>query len=418
MKFEDGEVRARACVFELAGFARALCWCWDQTLADHWTMNNAESDIGNIYACRSVPLRRSVKPMIKFLEGLDRTAGVDFWRRHLLDAIPTPFLQAHPEAPRAAVNATVHREVCAKHSSLTKRFGIMPSSLVTAAWAIVLSAHTGSLDVVFGQIMSGRNAPIKDVDTMTGNAVNKVARRVIVNPETSVLETLRRVQLEQIEVSKYEHISLADLVSQGLPVNGLFRSLLNFKNLAGGRKESGGEREWSTEDVLGTHRPGSLDGQDLPFVSATVFMIASLSVDNEMKALSVTPSSTGSFFVEVSYSSGVITQREVDTILDHFETALTFLMNHPDATIDDVELTSAVEKRRLLFGVNPPHPLHGPLSPALNVSELIEWQVTKTPQRIALQFEQEVFLTYGQMDSLSNALARSLINGGIKRGTL
>ncbi|KAF8584773.1 acetyl-CoA synthetase-like protein [Ramaria rubella] len=400
MKFEDGEVRARVCVFELAGFARALCWCWDQTLADHWTISNAEADICNIYACRSVPLRRSVKPMVKFLEGLDRTAGVDFWRRHLLDAIPTPFLQAHPEAPRAAVNATVHREVCAKHSSLTKRFGIMPSSLVTAAWAIVLSAHTGSLDVVFGQIMSGRNAPIKDVDSMAGNTANKVARRVILNPETSVLETLRRVQLEQIEVSKYEHISLADLVSQGLPVNGLFRSLLNFKNLSGDQKESGGERKWSTEDVLGTYRPGSLDGQDLPF------------------ALSVTPSSSGSFFVEVSYSREVITQREVDTILDHFETALTFLMNHPDATIDDVELTSAVEKRRLLFGVNPPHPLHGLLSPALNVSELIEWQVTKTPQRIALQFEQEVFLTYGQMDSLSNALARSLINGGIKRGTL
>ncbi|KAF8575295.1 acetyl-CoA synthetase-like protein [Ramaria rubella] len=400
MKFEHGEVRARACVFELDGFARALCWSWDQTLADHWTMNNAESDIGNIYTCRSVPLRRSVKQMIKFLEGLDRTAGVDFWRRHLLDAIPTSFLQAHPEAPSAAVNATVHREVCTKHSSLTKRFGIMPSSLVTAAWSIVLSAHTGSVDVVFGQIMSGRNAPIKDVDSMAGNTANKVARRVILNPEISVLETLRRLQLEQVEVSKHEHITLTDLISQGLPVNGLFRSLLNFKNLPRDQKEAGGEREWSTEDVLGTHRPGSLDGQDLPF------------------ALSVTPSSTGSFFLEVSYTREVVTRREVDTILDHFETALLFLMNHPDATIGDVELTSGVEKRRLLFGLNPPHPLNELLSPALNVSQLIEWQVMKTPQRIALQFEQEVFLTYGEMDSLSNALARSLINSGIKRGTL
>ena len=35
-----------------------------------------------------------------------------------------------------------------------------------------------------------------------------------------------------------------------------------------------------------------------------------------------------------------------------------------------------------------------------------------------LQFEQDVFLTYKQMDGLSNALARTLITRGVRRGTL
>ncbi|KAF8572550.1 AMP-dependent synthetase and ligase, partial [Ramaria rubella] len=41
-----------------------------------------------------------------------------------------------------------------------------------------------------------------------------------------------------------------------------------------------------------------------------------------------------------------------------------------------------------------------------------------TQTSLQLQFEQEVFLTYGEMDSLSNALARSLLDHGSKRGTL
>ncbi|KAF8584768.1 acetyl-CoA synthetase-like protein [Ramaria rubella] len=390
VKFEPGELQTRLCVFEVNGVPRVLAWSSHHALLDHWSMNNAESDIGDMYAGRPLPPRRSFKPMIKYLEGLDRTAGLDFWRRHLLDATPTSFLQALPGAPRAVADAAVCREVRTDHSSLTKQFGIMASSLVTAAWSIVLSAHTGGPDVVFGQIMSGRSievpfryAPIKDIDSMAGNTLNTVARRVILKSEASVLHTLREIQSEQIKVSKHEHIALADLISEGIPVSSLFRSLLNFTNLPGDQKQAASEIEDATDYVLWNHKPGGLDGQDFPF------------------GLSVTPLGTDGFSVEGSYSNCVAV----------FDT-------HPDATVRDVNLISASEEQRLLWGRNPPFPLDALLSPAQNISELIERQVRKTPQRIALQFDQEVFLTYSQMDNLSNALACKLVNGSVKRGAL
>jgi hypothetical protein len=71
---------------------------------------------------------------------------------------------------------------------------------------------------------------------MAGNTINTVARRVILNPNTPVLETLRAIQSEQIEISKHEHIALVELISQGIPVSSLFRSLLNFTNLPGDQK--------------------------------------------------------------------------------------------------------------------------------------------------------------------------------------
>ena len=68
---------------------------------------------------------------------------------------------------------------------------------------------------------------------MTGITINTVARRVILDPEATVLETLRRVQFDQSEISKHEHITLADLLSDGIPVSGLFKTLLNLSQHVG-----------------------------------------------------------------------------------------------------------------------------------------------------------------------------------------
>ncbi|KAF8572601.1 hypothetical protein K439DRAFT_1321833, partial [Ramaria rubella] len=167
-----------ACVFELDGFARVLVWCMHHALFDGWAMDNVISDLQDLYDRRPLPGRRSFKPMIKYLESLDRTAGVDFWRSHLENASPTPFLQTPPGAPRVTADATVTREIHTGHDSFSRVAGIMPSTLVTGAWSIVLAAHANCSDVVFGQVLAGRSAPIRGIESMTGVTLNTVARRV------------------------------------------------------------------------------------------------------------------------------------------------------------------------------------------------------------------------------------------------
>lgn len=74
------------------------------------------------------------------------------------------------------------------------------------------------------------DAPIRDIESMTGVMINTVPRRVILNPEATILETLQQIQSEQSEISKYENISLAELQSAGIPVSSMFNTLLNFKS--------------------------------------------------------------------------------------------------------------------------------------------------------------------------------------------
>jgi Condensation domain len=155
--FKNGELLTRVCIFELDGYARVLVWSLHHALTDHWAIHSYVSDIGDTYASRPLPSRRPFKSMIKYLERLDRTVGLDFWRGHLQNVTPTPFLLGHPGSRRVISDKTATREVLVDHRSLTKQFGILASTLVTAAWSIVLAAHSNCTDVTFGQALAGRS---------------------------------------------------------------------------------------------------------------------------------------------------------------------------------------------------------------------------------------------------------------------
>lgn len=156
-KFGQGELLTRACMFELDNTPRAVVWSLHHGLGDHWSLNTAEFDIADMYFQRPLPYRRPFKPMIKYLKNIDRTAGLRFWQDHLFGAKPTSFPHSLQNAPRAIVNTVLSREVHCEHSLFSRQFGVMASSLVTAAWSVVLAKHTNDTDVVFGQVVAGRS---------------------------------------------------------------------------------------------------------------------------------------------------------------------------------------------------------------------------------------------------------------------
>lgn len=93
---------------------------------------------------------------------------------------------------------------------------------------------------------------------MTGLMINTAARRVIIDPEATVLDMLLRVQAEQLEISKHEYVSLAELQSEGIPVAGMFHTILNFRNRGWNDDIKGSES--SRDGIFSKFRDGSRDG--------------------------------------------------------------------------------------------------------------------------------------------------------------
>lgn len=100
-------------------------------------------------------------------------------------------------------------------------------------------------------------APIRDIDSMIGICINTVARRVVFDPESPIIDTLRDIQADQIHINNHEYITLPEIQSQGILISALFRTLLNIRNLPGEQLYPSGK---NLPERLLKPRAGGIDG--------------------------------------------------------------------------------------------------------------------------------------------------------------
>src|SRR5207247_1071108 len=106
------------------------------------------------------------------------------------------------------------------------------NTLVTGAWALVLSSSSGALDVVCGATLAGRPPSLDGADKMVGLFINTLPVRFCIDPEVPLLSWLHEVQTDQADLDQYADSSLVDVqrftdVPRGLP---LFESIVVFEN--------------------------------------------------------------------------------------------------------------------------------------------------------------------------------------------
>lgn len=112
-------------------------------------------------------------------------------------------------------------------------------------------------------------------------------------------------------------------------------------------------------------------------------------------------------FISISsvHASEAISDAETHVILDHFESAIRFMIDNPEKLIIDVKLINDQEMQILVPSDTVPepnaysqalsYPYDSHLLSVQNVSQLIELQVEKTPQRIAVsEFASVSFAVY------------------------
>ena len=94
--------------------------------------------------------------------------------------------------------------------------GITIGSLPTAAWAVVLANRLSIRDVVFGEVVSGRNIGVAGADRIVGPTWQYVPFRVPFSehPEWTGLDLLRFVQGQHVESSGFEGMGFAEIVGE------------------------------------------------------------------------------------------------------------------------------------------------------------------------------------------------------------
>ena len=81
---------------------------------------------------------------------------------------------------------------------------VTSATVISAAWALVLSSYVDSDTVVFGAVLSGRDLPILNATSVIGLLVNVLPFFITINREHTVHKFLRTVYEEMVELTEYQ----------------------------------------------------------------------------------------------------------------------------------------------------------------------------------------------------------------------
>ncbi|MGC1498217.1 MAG: amino acid adenylation domain-containing protein [Sulfitobacter sp.] len=136
---------------------------------------------------------------------------------------------------------------------LADQAGVSLSSVILAAWGVVLARCSGQGDVVFGNTRNGRHL-MDGASDAAGCFITTVPVRLQLNPSLSIGDVLNQIRAEQIAVRPFEQTPLTS-VRKRLdipPGRQLFDSVLmfDFGTLDDQLKALGGDWENRTVDLL------------------------------------------------------------------------------------------------------------------------------------------------------------------------
>ncbi|KAK1773031.1 putative AM-toxin synthetase [Copromyces sp. CBS 386.78] len=182
-------------------------------LYDGWSMPLVVDRVNQAYQ-GLIPRKPAAefKHFINYLNNtLDRSACDAYWKDQLAGAtgLQFPALPFEGYQTRADSLWELYVSLDGRKPPSSPNTTITLATIVRAAWALVASQYTaGNNDIVFGETLTGRNAPIVGADEIEGPMITTVPVRVCVDREQTVSEYLQQVAEQMITQIPYEHAGL------------------------------------------------------------------------------------------------------------------------------------------------------------------------------------------------------------------
>lgn len=259
------------------------------------------------------------------------------------------------------------------------------NTIVQGAWAILLNAYCGETDLVYGATVSGRPADLEGADGIVGLFINTLPVRLKIDAETRILDFLKKVQEQLVEMRQYEYSRLVDVQSWSNVRGGasLFDTIFVFENYP--------VRKISNETG------SALNVGDLTFHQKTNY------------SLTVAAGLSDKLTLRALYSVDKYASAAIGQLLRHFVNVLEEIVQSPLQSISNVQVLCRDERDRILNGWNASN-LDYPRD--IDIARQFEKAADLYPEHIAVVTETER-LTYRELDARANQLAHYLSTRGV-----
>ncbi len=376
-----------------------LVWSFHHLIVDGWSVYRIFGEAVAIYTAwregREPDLAppRRYRDYITWLQRQDLDRAKAFWRSALAgcdEPTPLPYDGTGQGGESWVSNresSWVPPEEFEALSALARRHQLTLNTVFQGAWGALLARATGSDDVVFGSVVSGRPGEVAGIESVVGFFINVLPVRVTLGHlgSAAVGTALSDLQAVQVEQRDFEYCRLESIQDWlGLPRGSrLMESLLVFQN-------------FPLNAVEVTSSPG--------------FRIESsqaLGVNHYPAVLYVAPRA-GGLDLSLHYHESRLDAAAVRRLLAHLRTLLAALATQPDARMAELPLMTVEERRELLaWG---PGPAAVPAGRCIHT--LFEEQAARTPEAPAVEAGGRA-LTYRELNARAENLARRLRLQGV-----
>lgn len=172
---------------------------------DGWSLQLLFNNIEQLYRGGTQTSLVQYKNFIAYIAKSRRSDEGQYWRAQLRVISPSQFPSTTLTGPYHL--QTRHRVRC----ELPESLHITKSVLIRAAWTLTISHLTTSNDIVFGAVLSGRNAPVVSAMEVVGPMVATVPICVSLKRDQPVSDLLDQIQRQATDMIMHEHTGLQKL---------------------------------------------------------------------------------------------------------------------------------------------------------------------------------------------------------------
>jgi amino acid adenylation domain-containing protein len=314
-----------------------------------------------------------------------------YWKQQLAGAAAV--LDLPTDHPRPAIQ-TFHggtssfrlpAALTGQLQALSKQEGSTLFMTLLAAFNVLLARYTGQEDIVVGTPIANRTR--SEVQGLIGYLVNMLVLRSDLSGDPGFRELLRRVRKMALEAYAHQDLPFEKLVEALHPERSLSHSPL-FQVIIANQNAS------------------------MASVEAAGLTISSLEIELRMSKFDLTLyiwEDEDSLAGSIEYNTDLFEAATIERMAGHLQTLLQGIAANPDQPISQLPLLTEPERQQLLVAWNATQTAY---PQELGVHQLFEAQVERTPEAIALVYEQE-HLTYRELNQRANQLAHHLQKLGV-----
>ncbi len=271
----------------------------------------------------------------------------------------------------------------------TKKITFAP--LLYCAWGLLLQKYSYTEDIAFGATVSGRTIGIDDIDNMVGLFINTLPIRIKSDSSKTCWELLEEINSTLSFINQYSYPSLTDIksyVASEDSNSAFFDSIVVIEN-------------YPLDKAL--NEKSNILKVNSYLVSESTNYDLALGIDT-----------SDGLEVKYIYNSCKFNPETITRIAEHFVNIISQIIDRTDRPLSEINMLTKEEKNNIIYSFNNTKVSYHEKS---TICSLFEKQAAKTPRNISVTYKGEM-LTYGELNSKSNQLARILREKGVGRNTI